>query len=193
MISYKQKTNLRGLAKTDRAALVTFSKKSQIKVPLTENLSQIELFLHETRPMTIGFHPPGLFGKTTRIRLWEAVSEASSLFDQTDRTRVLIALFADEDPSTGPEIEVARKALHSSKIVLCAAAVGKESPLKQAERDAQTPPTTPGRHPQLTVKRGEIPGQTLDAARKLAEESGGSVSRDEWNLPAFIRQIRAQP
>lgn len=194
METYLRQTDLHTLANTDRVALVTFSKNSKIQVSFTNDVSQIEGSLKRIRKLSSPLNLPKPAAKIPpSIHLWNAVTNAAALFNKPDRTRLLVVLFADEDPSVSSEIEAARAALRRSNIVLCAAAVGREIPFRQADRQVQTPPTVPGRSPQRNAYLAQIPEYTLKEVAKLAQETGGTFSRDRWNLSVFINQIRAQP
>ncbi len=119
--------------------------------------------------------------------------EACKLFGgRADHFRrgAIVALFAGEDESSKATAEDVRRALISAHLTLSAAGVAAERPVFGAERQAQTPPAIGPSGPPVTMKRRPLPDRTLDAIRRLAAATHGSVASGEWNLTRLIEQAR---
>jgi hypothetical protein len=188
---YAQRTDLQALNSGDRIAVMTFSKKATLRVPLTGD---------HAKAGKVARAPRGRFGirlgegpgdKTAA--LWDAITDACAVFaDAPDpsRRRAIVVLFTDEDKSPHTNIETVRRALEKAGASLSAAVVAREEQLRLDDRNAQTPPISGPAGKPVETRRRALPEATAKAVEKLATETKGSVIREEWDLTSLLQHIR---
>lgn len=182
------------LRSDDRTAVMSFSTKTRVIQPFTNDEKKVQAALR--RSVTHGFGPtwPPRSPKALVFRaLRDAAREFQSLpFDAT-RRRAVILIFGTDDESQAPSLDELKREFAAAQIHLYAIAVRRHDFAHAGHSRIETPPTIPGRTPPVPTDRAPLPLLTLRVLRQLADASGGQASSDEATAHDLIGQVRSGP
>jgi hypothetical protein len=157
----------------DRMAVMTFAHEARLRQDFTAGRRKLERAVR--RPFIHGRWP--LAPPPAQARVFHALAKANALL--AGRGGAIVLLFGSEDLSgADPPASLGAR--------LYAVAVRKTYPLDGESRNAQTPPTMPGRAPPVSTLSDPLPEATLERLRPLTKATGGEAIAGRWNLPKLV-------
>ena len=185
-----RRTDLSAFSPGDRLAVMTFSGKQSLKLPLEEDYEKVERAIGK------------LDGSGTRFgrgRVWDAVAKAAGMLDGPRDPllrRAIFVVFSGEDNSTEQTPESVREALLRNEVSLNAVTIWSgRPPVPAPPLVLQTPkrptPQTPGvwsdRPPLI---QGSALDDTLRSVEWLAMETGGLRLKNEMDFTKLAEHAR---
>jgi hypothetical protein len=164
----------------DAIAIVTFSGKPRVRQQLTDNQEKLAGAM---RRITVGNLHFGSAPRRSSAPVFTAVLAGARLLG--NRGGRIVLLFGSEEGSGAPAGAELEKALTAAHIRLDAVAVRRGFPLAPSKRQAQTPPTVPGR-PGVSSESLPLPEATLGILRGICRATGGRALTGEWDLPTLL-------
>ncbi len=156
-----------------RVAVVAFTDKVKVAQPLTDDRKKVSRAVRRLGGGRIRIGTPWRAKESAAV--WAALGEACRLLPNGGEARLL---FGSEDFSPVPD--AVRQCV--PKMKLLAAAVRRRGPEDPQRRQAQTPPTVPGRYPPAPTDLMPLPEATLRELQALGAA--------EWAMQAPGRQRR---
>lgn len=183
-------TTLPRLALGDAMAIVTFSGKPKLRQALTDDQAKLEYVLQTIRKGRTSYAIVGRRAPAKDARVYAAIAEAARVLGPNGGRIVL--LFGSEEREGKPAPAELRRVLAASHIRLDVAAVRRAFPLGLPGRQAQTPPTVPGRYPPVDHESMPLPEATLEVLKGLCRASGGDAVTGSWNLPRLMARSQGR-
>jgi hypothetical protein len=183
-------TTLPRLALGDAMAIVTFSGKPKLRQALTDDQARLEYVLQTIRKGRTSYGIVGRRAPGKDARVYAAIAEAARVLGSNGGRIVL--LFGSEEREGKPAPAELQRALAASHIRLDVAAVRRAFPIGPPARQAQTPPTVPGRYPPVDHESMPLPEATLEVLKGLCRASGGESVTGRWDLRAVMATLPAR-
>jgi len=184
--------DLQQLRSGDHTAVMTFSTKTRLIQPFTNDQNKIQAALRRSVPH--GFGPTGPHRPPKALvygALREAAREFQSLPADATRRRAVVLIFGTDDESQTPSLDELKSDFAMAQIRLYAIAVRRHDFAHARDSRIETPPTIPGRTPPVPTDRAPLPLATLRVLRQLADASGGQASSDEATAQDLIGHVRS--
>jgi len=187
--NFVSRTDLNNIRPGDRLAVMTFSNKQSLKLPLEGDFGKQFRAVHKLDSK----------GALSTTRLWDAVAKATELFDgprDPSRRRVIFLAFSAEDKASVQTLDTVRAALGRSEAALSAATIWRSAPASRIPRISQVPNRTPApRTPDVLgentpVSQGSALNASLVSVEGLVMETGGLLQKNEWNFTKLAEYAR---
>ena len=182
METWLAQTAVPRLPRGDGMGIMTFSGKPRLRQAITGDRAMLRAALGRILSGRVGLGVPRR-APFSSAPVFEAVSAAARLL--AGKGGRIILLFGSEQPRAALAAPELQQALLAAHIRLDAVAVRRSFPLAGPARDAQTPPTLPGR-PAVRASAVALPEATLETLKPICRATGGAATAGQWNLGAMM-------